>query len=98
MKLVPVDEFEFMDYDGPVAKEVLQRPAHVTLTCINHQDLRWSTKNPYQRNIHYLGPVQYADFLEGKAEEIHIPQEMRKYLHEECDCEFDALRVIEEES
>jgi len=97
MKLVLVSEFTFMNYDGPMREGEENAPARVTLTCINHQFLRWSTKNPYQRTIHYLGPVQYADFLEGKTKELSIPQEMRKYLHEECNCEFDDLRVIVDE-
>jgi hypothetical protein len=97
MKLVPVCDFTFMNYDGPMREGEEKAPAHATLTCINHQDLRWSTKDPYQRSIHYLGPVQYVDFLEGKTEEIHIPEEMRAYLYEECKCTFHDLRVIVEE-
>lgn len=27
---------------------------HRTLTCINHQEMRWSTKNPFQRSIFYI--------------------------------------------
>lgn len=26
---------------------------HKTLTCINHTDLRWSTKNPWDRSIFF---------------------------------------------
>jgi hypothetical protein len=87
MKLVPVCDFTFMDYDGPMREGEEKAPARVTLTCINHQFLRWSTKNPYQRGIHYLGPVEGTEVTPTTA----------GYRYQECGCSFHDLRVIVDE-
>lgn len=86
MQLVPVCDFTFQDYNGTSTngKDV---PSHATLTCINHPFLRWSTKNPYQRNIHYL----------GLAKDVEVTEENAKYMWQECDCTFHDLLVIVEE-
>lgn len=28
---------------------------HRTLSCVNHTDLRWVTKNVWERSLHYVG-------------------------------------------
>jgi hypothetical protein len=95
VKLVLLKDFKFQNYDGPTSEP--GAPEHATLTCVNHQFLRWSTKNPYQRSIHYLGIDQYVDYIEGRVEELHIPTEHAKYMWTECECPFAELRVIVEE-
>ena len=56
---IPVLEFKFRDYNRFINKEEWITPAHATLTCRNHPTARYSTKNPYQRSLHFLrGPVE----------------------------------------
>jgi hypothetical protein len=57
------------------------------LTCINHQFLRWSTKHPLYRSIHYF----------GVADGVEITKENAKYVFQECDCPYSDLRVIDKE-
>jgi hypothetical protein len=95
MKLTPVNEFAFRDYNGTTGKT--DAPESVYLTCKNHQFLRWSSKNPHQRSMHYLGPKEYLDFVEGKTEHFEIADECRQFLTRECECSFSELMVIEEE-
>lgn len=83
-RLVPIREFRFQDYDGPAVQGL---PADATLTCKNHTFLRWSTKNPYQRGLHYL----------GLAAEVEITKENAHYMWKECTCGFADLQVIVEE-
>ena len=88
MKLVPVTEFKWPSWDdiGPL----------FTMTCKNHDFLRWSTKHPMYRNIHYLGPVETytaEDFKEGRA-----PKEHLQFMWKECDCKWNDMLVIEEET
>lgn len=75
-KLVPVNEFKWPAWQdiGPL----------YTLTCENHQNLRWSTKHPLHRSLHYLGP-----------EDEKVPSE---FVWKECPCEYADLRVIVEET
>ena len=58
-----------------------------TMTCINHQFLRWSSKHPVHRSLHYL----------GLADGVEITKENVKYAFQECDCSYDDLRVIDKE-
>ena len=30
---------------------------HRVMTCVNHQNLRWSTKNPWWRSVFYVGAI-----------------------------------------
>lgn len=82
----PINEFEFMNYDGPAKAypEGMMPPAHATLTCVNHQDLRWTTKNPYQRSVHYI----------GLADGIEITAANARYTWQDCECDFRDLVVI----
>jgi hypothetical protein len=86
LEVVPVSEFKFQNYDSSVDNGSTA-PASVYLTCTNHQNLRWITKNPYQRSIHYV----------GLAESVEITKENGKYMWQECDCLFANLVVIVEE-
>lgn len=86
MKLVPVCEFQFRDYNG-TSTNGKDMPDHAYLTCKNHPDLRWLTKNPYQRTIHYL----------GLADGVVLTEENAKYAWQECDCTFHDLMVIVKE-
>jgi hypothetical protein len=75
---IPVKEFKFPE------------PGHemFTMRCKNHPDLRWSTKNPYQRSLHYL----------GLARHVEITEENASFGWRECDCKFEDLEVIVEET
>jgi len=73
VKLVPVYEFKFPE----------PGPEHFSITCKNHTFLRWITKNPYQRNIHYLG------LADGTKENGF-------WMWQECACPFGDLVVITE--
>jgi hypothetical protein len=52
------------------------------LTCVNHQDARYLTKNPWQRGLHFTTMSQ--QWLEEREEGQPI----------ECPCPFSDLRVI----
>lgn len=94
-RLTPLNEFKFQDYNNPTVAE--GAPEHATLTCVNHQNLRWMTKNPYQRNIHYLGAKSILDYVSGKTDKIEFTDEDKEFMWAECECPFSDLRVIEED-
>jgi len=53
-EVVPVNEFKFQDYDGSYKEGDEKRPESVYLTCKNHSTALYSSKNPYQRGLHFL--------------------------------------------
>jgi hypothetical protein len=65
----PVAEFRFGTPSGVMFE----------LTCKNHLDLRWSTKNPFVRNLHFIG----------------LAKDPHDITTRECDCPFEDLVVIE---
>jgi hypothetical protein len=77
---IPVNEFEWPGSQdiGPM----------FTLTCRNHDFLRWSTKHPLHRSVHYLGLQNHG---EGAT------KEQLKYAFQECECKWADLLVIEKE-
>ena len=54
------------------------------LTCKNHPQLRWMTKHPTRRSLHYLGIEQ------GTV----ITAELSQFQWRECDCAFSDLMVM----
>jgi hypothetical protein len=70
-----------MNNTTPVTEFSFGTPSNIMyeLTCKNHPKLRWSTKNPYCRNLHYLGAEGDVGFVS----------------EDECPCPFDDLVVIE---
>lgn len=53
-EVVPVNEFKFPGEYEP------EFGGHFQLTCVNHTDARWSTKNPHCRNLHFIeGPAEH---------------------------------------
>lgn len=78
-KLTPVLEFQWPSYGeiGPLFE----------LTCKNHPTLRWSTKHPVHRSLHYLG-----------VKDFEFTDEDRKYAFSECECPYSALQVMEDET
>lgn len=87
LQVVEVKDFEFQDYDGSSSQDA-DVPSHGIMTCKQHSFLRWSTKNPYQRNVHYL----------GLASGVEMTKENVKYFVQDCPCPFSELVVIPEES
>lgn len=73
MTLIPINEFTWTD----------DYSYHRTLTCKNHPTARYSTKNPYDRNIHII------TLPEGPVE---------RDASGDCKCKFTDLMVIAEES
>jgi hypothetical protein len=73
MTLIPINEFKWTD----------DYSYHRTLTCKNHPTARYSTKNPYDRNIHII------TLPEGPVE---------RDASGDCKCKFTDLMVIAEES
>jgi hypothetical protein len=65
-------------------------PQMFHLTCINHPLGRWSTKNPVQRSIHWLGWMDAAGHVSGHNEHP-------VFGWRECDCTYYDLRVVEGE-
>src|SRR3954463_6053671 len=65
----PVHQFEFGTPSGVMYE----------LTCANHTNLRWSTKNPYQRSLFFIGLADDPHDITAK----------------ECECPFSDLMVIE---
>lgn len=70
VKLIPVGEFEFPE----------PGPDMFTLTCVNHQTARYSTKNPFERTLKVL------KFPEG--------DDIERTETGECACPFRDLVVI----
>jgi hypothetical protein len=70
-----------MNNTTPINEFAFGTPSNIMfeLTCKNHPDLRWSTKNPWLRNLFYLGTYEDTGFPS-------VP---------ECDCTMDDLLVIE---
>lgn len=50
------------------------------LTCVNHPDYRWLTKNPWDRTLFFSGIVN--------------PLDGRTVWGRECPCAFSDLRVM----
>lgn len=48
----PVNDFPFPDYDAPADPTWHGRFGMYTLTCRNHPTAEYTTKNPFQRNVH----------------------------------------------
>lgn len=72
MKLIPIGEYEWTeDYS-------FLRP----LTCVNHTDARYLTKNPWHRGIHVI-KLPEGDFPRSETGE--------------CQCPLSDLAVIEKE-
>lgn len=69
IKLVPIKEHVWSD----------DFSYHRILTCINHQDARYSTKNPFTRSIFFQ-----------KAPEGNFPRR----LNGECKCAIEDLAVL----
>jgi hypothetical protein len=69
MKLVPIKDYEWTD----------DYSFHRTLTCVNHTDARYLTKNPFWRSIHVV------KFPEGD-----IPRSETG----ECQCPMSDLAVV----
>ncbi len=69
-------------FDDRIDKTI-ERDDNVVLTCVNHPELRWVTKNLGSfvgaRGIHFRGTGSYASLFEGV---------------EECPCSRDDLRII----
>ncbi len=59
MRYIPVHEYRFRDYNGFTPDDT--RPAMAYLTCKNHPEMRFLTKNPFQRTLHFLGPYPECD-------------------------------------
>lgn len=78
---VPIGEFKFQDYDGAYKQGEEKRPNSVYMTCKNHQGMLYSSKNPYQRGLHFLG--------------VYDGEKMTGLI--ECDCDFSDLLVIVED-
>jgi hypothetical protein len=81
---VSVLEFKFQNYDGPYKEGDEKRPNSVYLTCKNHPTMLYSSKNPYQRSLHFLG-------------EFELTPEMKMIGLHECSCDFGDLLVIIED-
>jgi hypothetical protein len=86
MKLIPVGEFKFQNYNGVTILAFGEKPppAHVDLTCKNHLTGRWSSKNPHQRGLHWNG---WEDGFTLHPE----------YGWNECGCPFSDMVVIVED-
>lgn len=95
MKLVPIGEFKFQNYDGLIQPDPLP-PAHVDLTCKNHLTGMWSTKNPYQRSIHFLGWKE-MEFTTKTGHKIPLPMHPELGWIE-CTCPFSDMLVITNEA
>ncbi len=74
MKLIPIGEYSWGD-DYSMK----------TLTCINHQDARYTTKHPFSRTLHLLEIP------------LNLSSEERNPESGECLCPFKDLAVIEDE-
>ncbi len=69
---VPIREYAFTsDYSY-----------HTILSCKNHPDLRWSSKDPYARSIFYRGHKDDTS-----------PGLLRPY-EPECDCPMSDMTVV----
>ena len=77
---IPVLEFEW-----PSANDIGRM---YVMNCVNHLDLRWSSKHMMYRSIHYL----------GLATECEFTKENSLYLWRECECPLSDLRVIGKEN
>jgi len=77
VKTTPINEFQFPSWENI--------GEHFSLTCKNHPFLRWLTKHPASRNIHYL----------GLADGVEVTKENASYGWKECPCPFSDLEVIE---
>lgn len=72
---------------------------HIDLTCENHPNLRWTTKNIYplgSRSVFFKGDVEVLQKLEddpaiGNIKRLLLAKEYSK----ECDCSFDDLHVVD---
>lgn len=76
---IPVTEFKWPSWNdiGPL----------FVMTCKDHTDLRWSTKHPTHRNLHYL----------GLRHDVEITRENAHYMGKECPCPWESLIVIGKE-
>src|SRR5690242_1847625 len=70
--LVPIDKFKWTD----------DYSYHRHITCVNHQTLRWSTKNWWARSV----------FFHGNVNDTGAPRVR------ECECPAEDLRVVVDES
>ena len=61
-------------------------PEMFELTCVNHPEGRWLTKNPDTRHIHFVGWDRIGSFGPGDR---HPEFGIR-----ECPCPYSDLRVI----
>lgn len=55
LRLAPLEARWFIDYNS-VPFQRSGNPGMRYLTCVNHQDARYLTKNPWQRSIHIIEP------------------------------------------
>jgi hypothetical protein len=85
-------EFIFRSYDSLSTGEkpdelpgvVVQTDEMVTMTCVNHPEGKWTTKNPYERHIHWLGWRHEDGVMFSHPE----------FGYNECPCPFRDLRVV----
>lgn len=70
-------------------------PDMFTLTCANHQDGRWLTKNPATRSLHWIG---WATDPADEHGETCVGNLHPEFTWRECPCPFGDLRVLENET